>query len=537
MRQHRGKWFRRRLIVTFHMWFLIALIPAFFCLGQAFADTAGDDFDDNKKDTTKWGTDEVRGHGHLNETGGRLEYTCGSGTALDSSDRPWILRRFPYNADWSIQIDATNNTAPTGNQWSSFGIIVHSAIDQDNEIEVELEADPGGVNAFLAEFHYYGFLYGTATQITGSKSAPIRISFNSATKVLTVSYSLDPGPNYQWVDFGSFGVNGDNGSADWGLTDTDQFIAYVFGYSENMAVNDGQLYGDNFLESGGVTPVMPPPGPTGKFRFAFPTNNPLLTIIASIIGHYSGVYPPAAFSGLLNVLGTRTYEMDIAQDESGKLSYMGTVQGVTTQDNNSQLSGAIGAISTVDGKPTAKLKGSFDDKVDGTPGKSKGTANIPVEVINIGGIDSVAGTASYSGKIGGVPFSDRNVPFQVDAPLGTVGNLKKDWTLQLDITGKQDAKGKTYIVASSQLVLPNGDTIVFPEKKTRYSTKSGYALSFKGGTNVTVNPPKVDKKTSILIKGMTLTKQGNVWQPTAGTITYKFFGQQGSGNLLDFYVP
>jgi hypothetical protein len=47
----------------------------------------------------------------------------------------------------------------------------------------------------------------------------------------------------------------------------------------------------------------------------------------------------------------------------------------------------------------------------------------------------------------------------------------------------------------------------------------------------------VDKKTSILIKGMTLTKQGNVWQPTAGTITYKFFGQQGSGNLLDFYVP
>jgi hypothetical protein len=115
--------------------------------------------------------------------------------------------------------------------------------------------------------------------------------------------------------------------------------------------------------------------------------------------------------------------------------------------------------------------------------------------------------------------------------------LKTDWTLQLDITGKQDARGKTYIVASSQLVLPNGDTIVFPEKRTSYSTKNGYSLSFKGGTNNTVIPPRVDKKTSILIKGMTLTKQGNVWQPTAGSITYKFFGQQGSGNLLDFYVP
>jgi hypothetical protein len=304
-----------------------------------------------------------------------------------------------------------------------------------------------------------------------------------------------------------------------------------------MTVGDGQLYGDNFLESGGVTPVPIPPGPTGRFRFGFPSNNPLLTIIASIIGHYSGVYPPAAWAGLFNVLGTRRYEMDIAQDESGKLSYLGTMEGVTTKDNNSQLSGAIGAMSTVDGKPTAKLKGSFDHKIDGIPGKSKGNANIPVEVINIGGIDSIAGTAGYSGKIGGVPFSDRNLPFQADAPQGTVGNLKKDWTLQLDIIGKQDARGRTYIVASAQLVLPNGDTIVFPEKTTHYSTKTGYSLSFKGGTNNTAIPPRVDKKTSILIKGMTLTKQGNVWQPTAGTITYKFFGQQGSGNLLDFYVP
>ena len=33
------------------------------------------------------------------------------------------------------------------------------------------------------------------------------------------------------------GGNTDN--ADWGMTDTDKFIAYVFGYSENMAVYSG----------------------------------------------------------------------------------------------------------------------------------------------------------------------------------------------------------------------------------------------------------------------------------------------------------
>jgi hypothetical protein len=518
-------------MATLHIWLLIGLIPAFFCLGQALADT--DDFNDNIKDTTKWGTDEVKGHGHLNETSGRLEYTCGTGTTRDSSDRPWILHRFPYDADWSVQIDATNNTIPSTNQYSSFGINVRSAIDQDNEIEVELEAYPGGVSGVLAEFHYLGIPYSYAEQLTGSKSAPIRISFNSATKVLTVSY--DDGS--QWVDFGSFGVAGSGGAssnADWGMTDMDQFMAYLFGYSERMAVGDGQLYGDNFSETGGVAPIAIAPGPTGRFRFGFPTNNPLLAIIASIIGHYSGFYPPAAWTGLFNILGIRRYEMDIAQDESGKLSYMGTMDGVTTKDDNTQLSGPIGAISSVNGKPMAKFKGSFDHKYDGIPGKVTGNANIPVEVINIGGIDSVSGMANDRGKIGSVPFSDKNVPFQVDAPLGAVANLKKDWSFQLDLTGKQDARGKTYIVASLQLLLPNGDTIVFPEKRTNYSTRTGYSLSFTGGTNVTINPPKVDRKTSIKIKGMTLVKQGKVWQPTAGTITYKFLGQQGSGNLLDF---
>jgi hypothetical protein len=44
---------------------------------------------------------------------------------------------------------------------------------------------------------------------------------------------------------------------DWGMTDTDKFIAYVFGYSENMAVYSGVIYGDDFSEQGGAAP--PPP--------------------------------------------------------------------------------------------------------------------------------------------------------------------------------------------------------------------------------------------------------------------------------------
>ena len=47
-----------------------------------------------------------------------------------------------------------------------------------------------------------------------------------------------------------------HGNADWGLTDSDYFKAYVFGYSENMDISSGELYGDNFGETGGMP--LPP---------------------------------------------------------------------------------------------------------------------------------------------------------------------------------------------------------------------------------------------------------------------------------------
>ena len=95
-------------------------------------------------------------------------------------------------------------------------------------------------------------------------------------------------------------------------------------------------------------------------------------------------------------------------------------------------------------------------------------------------------------------------------------------------------KGKERTVAGARLTLPNGDTIVFPEKVTRYSATKGYSLSFNRGTNITVNPTRIDKKSSISIKRMTL---GPGSQPTGGTIVYQFLGQKGTANLTDFLAP
>jgi hypothetical protein len=268
MKQHRGKWFGQRPIAALNMWLLIGLIPAVLFSGQAIAATAGDDFDDNSQDPTKWGEDYVWGHGVLTETNQRLEYTVDTGTGDDEANRSWVLTRFPYNADWEIQIDVVNLTSLSAdNQYSSFGFVVFSPRSWSDKILAELYASrwhgPPQTNGFYAYLETAWDYIGEAdTWGLGVTHGALRMAFNSGTRVITVSYDPDISNGYQWVQYGSFGLagtGGANGNTDWGLADADLFLLYVYGYSEHMIITSGQLFGDNFVESGGVVP--PPPEP------------------------------------------------------------------------------------------------------------------------------------------------------------------------------------------------------------------------------------------------------------------------------------
>ena len=274
----------------------------------------------------------------------------------------------------------------------------------------------------------------------------------------------------------------------------------------------------------GGTPV--PVDPTGNFDFSFPTGNPDLTAIADLSGNYQGVTPNTY---------QRHYNVDVAQDESGKLSVMGTATGILSKDGNPTFSGNVGGISTASDEPTAQLKGSFTGTRDGVDVTAKGTAKGPVEITDIGsGVSGVSGTAGGSAKVGGVPYSVKNGPVSLPVTPSQASHLHKDWSLQLNIQSKVNPNsGKSYIGATGQLLLPNGDTISYPERVVKYS-KKGYSITFKGGTNITIQPNKIDKKSKVVIKGMTLEEQGQIWKPTGGTMSYQFLGQKGTGDLLDF---
>ena len=530
---------RRTLALLLSLGFIYAVA---FCSTRSFA-LSVDDFNDNAKDTSKWGTDSLFGNGVLAETNQRLEYTCASGTLDDNDIRPWVLTRFPYNADWEIQIDAFNGTTPsTAIQVDSAGIQIFSP-DGNNALLAELYASslvsPPARNGFYSSLDHFGVSIGTAD----SGGLPVthgavRMVFDSTTKVISVFYDLDVSDGYQWIQYGSFGITGAGGADanfNWALTSTDQISVAVYGYSQFMTVTSGQMFLDNFQEIGGVVPSGPPsPVPVGSFLFGFPTNNPLLTAIVYIAGHYQGVYP----------VGPHNYNVDLAEDETGKLAVMGTADGVQDASGNSEISLSAGAITTVSGKPTAQLNVNFTGTVDSEIGTFGSTAVAPLELVDIGGgTQGFVGTASYSANFGGMQFSGNNLPFQVTPPPEALDNLKKDWSIQIDVRANSttNKKGKVKIkgqIVSAQLTLPNGDTIAFPEQTTKkYSNKKGFSLSFANGTNLSRNPPTIDTHSSIMVTGLKFLQQGGVWQPSAGTITYRFLGQQGTANLLDFVTP
>jgi hypothetical protein len=236
--------------------FIIAVISSGLITG-AFAQTTGDDFNDNHKDSSKWGTDELFGNGRLKEANAYLGYTCTTGTLDDDDILPWIANRGPYTANWEAQLDIVNNTTISiAGQVNSFGLKVRNPSDSGDEIFVELyNSSLGSLPArrgFDGAMEENDVFVASGDTGEAPTTGSVRLTFDATTKVFTCYYATN---NHDWIELSSFGIAGSGGSttnANWAMTDTDTFPVYVYGYSTGMAVSVGTLYADNFSITGGV---------------------------------------------------------------------------------------------------------------------------------------------------------------------------------------------------------------------------------------------------------------------------------------------
>jgi hypothetical protein len=220
-----------------------------------------DNFNDNSKDPQRWGADETDGNGELDETGGVLEYTASPATDDDFALRPWVASQFPYGADWEAQIDVFNSTEPVNDdEVTSYGLSIVDSMDFGNEIFIEIYASslngPPARNGFYGELQDDNvFVNFVDTSDLAVEDGAVRIAFEAGEKVFTLFYDINPGNGYDWQQFGSFGVDGNGGSddnADWDMTSADRFEVSVYGFSASMVVGSDQMFGDNFMATGGV---------------------------------------------------------------------------------------------------------------------------------------------------------------------------------------------------------------------------------------------------------------------------------------------
>jgi len=285
-----------------------------------------------------------------------------------------------------------------------------------------------------------------------------------------------------------------------------------------------------------ITVVFSKINPTGNFKLAFPDGG--ATTIVDITGNYSGETVPSR----------RGYNVDVAMDEAGKVSVMGVVDGIVPTGGG-QLQGALGSITTAQDKPTAQFTGSFTGTKDGVASTASGSVSGPVDLHPASGGNSTAsGLASGTAKVGTVPYSVKATTTNFPVTASQAANLSKAWDLTMTLREMTDPRtGTNWLVASSVLTLPSHDQTAFGEKTVPYVVGRGYSVAFSSGTKLDAagNPlldpvthkPVVDTKSSVTITNMNITGTQGHWIVTGGTINYKFLGQTGKGDVMNFTGP
>lgn len=273
-----------------------------------------------------------------------------------------------------------------------------------------------------------------------------------------------------------------------------------------------------------IRAVFVPLVPTGDFDLVAP-NIDSVPQIMDLTGSYAGVSP---------TLHQRDYAFDVAMDDEGRLTAMGTVEGVVPEGGG-EIAGSVGRVRTVNGEPVIESKGTFRGTRDGIDVSGKAAFAGPAALQTVGADPYVAqGTLSYDARAGGVPVKDTNVPVQATVDAANRANLRRAWNVRLEITEHAGTKSPSWLGAKATLTLPNGDVIVFAEKRTKYSPKKGYFLTFTKGTNTSVVPPVKDRRTSLRMTALTFEQSGESWHPTGGQMSYAFLGQKGSARLTEF---
>lgn len=265
----------------------VAFTPAYKLDGTA----SGDDFDDNLKNTAKWGNDQyfsAATNMTLQEVNGRLEILKQSGQDAFGIFRPWIESTGSYTQDWETAVDLhLGNISLDSGTWVNINLAVANQDDATFgdalSIALDLYSDEDGIargyemiaktnGSDLASAPNYGYAS------TADTDGRVKIAFSASTKTLTASFN--------GTVLGSMDV--DDPSSNWEMTTGSVFGVAIAGSvgGTSVGLSSGDMSADNF------SITFP-----AAAEFLCTTNGGQITITA-YIGSGGSVDIPVAIDGL-----------------------------------------------------------------------------------------------------------------------------------------------------------------------------------------------------------------------------------------------
>lgn len=224
---------------------------------------AADDFNDNVKDTAKWGDDMVVNgtDAVLQETNGRLEFTNSSDKS--AALRPWTYSVGSYTQNWEVAVDVYLGDIVLPSMSGEY-VNINLAVVNQQSTNLYNGMFPGdAINIALDLYRDWdgylirGYELTSRANAVELRSAPnygytstadvqgrLKIAFDAVTKVLTASYN---GNVLGWVDVNASGSN-------WAMTDSGSFGVAIAGGSGMITVSSGEVYVDNFAMTGAGIP-------------------------------------------------------------------------------------------------------------------------------------------------------------------------------------------------------------------------------------------------------------------------------------------
>jgi hypothetical protein len=189
------------------------------------------------------------GEGTFNPVYEGFEYTVEKPSEKDYDYRLYRPASLKASHDFEVIGRFKNDTvAESSREAASVGIEIYQQRNLSNRLATELSV--ARLEGYFSRT-VFSQVVENGKKKTECFSADLRLpaettfklSYQSSEKVFSVYYQSDETEVLEWVFVGSFGIagsGGENGNANWRMRSSENFLIYIYGFSKNMKVYEGE---------------------------------------------------------------------------------------------------------------------------------------------------------------------------------------------------------------------------------------------------------------------------------------------------------